>query len=250
MANGLGISESIVNAPIGKQAPYWYRSGMGMVPSAEWNVVFDDFNQLFTTNVPTGWTAAVIDTGATVIQHATAATHPGTGAVSFVSSTASEGAAIYLPRSVQLRTGKKCMVEVKVYTDDVTDNALQFGLTDVTATTNPEDLWTTAAANVIAFGILDGAATTSLLVDEGNGGTSASTGTRSLTAATWHTLAIYYDGVGVYAFVDGKLSASETTAANIPENDILLAPFVGALNGNGAGGNLSLCDYIRVISER
>lgn len=250
MANGIGISESIVHAPASYQAPYWYRSKTGMVPSAEWNVYFDDFNALVTSNVPAGWAAAIIDSGATVVQYTTAATHPGTGAIAFVSSTASQGAAIYLPRSIQLRTGKKVYVEARVYTDDVTDNTLQIGLTDLTATSNPEDLWTTTAANVAAFGILDGSAVTQFLVDENNGGTSAITGTRSLSASTWHTLAVYYDGAGMYAFVDGKLSASTTVSADIPENDVLLAPFVGALNGNGAGGNLNLVDYFKVVSER
>lgn len=246
----IGIGESLTQAPASKQAPYWYRAGMGMIPSAEWNVYFDDFNELVTTNVPAGWAAAIIDSGATVVQYATAATHPGTGAISFASSTASQGAAIYLPRSIQLRTGKRVMVEARVYTDDVTDNTVQMGLTDLTATSNPEDLWTTTAANVAAFGILDGSAVTQFLVDENNGGTSAISGARSMTASTWHTLAIFYDGYGMYSFVDGKLSASTTTTADIPENDVLMAPFIGFLNGNGAGGNLVLCDWFRVVSER
>lgn len=248
-ANGVGFSESIVHAPASPQGAYSYRSKMGMVPSAEWNVFFDDFNKLVTSNVPNGWAAAVIDTGATVTQYTTAGTHNGTGILSFASTTASEGAAIYLPKSIKLTSGKKVMVECRVTLGDVTDHAFQFGLSDLTATSNPEDLWTTTAANVAAFGILDGSAATTFLVDENNGGTSAVTGTRSLTASTPTTLAIFYDGVNITAYVDGKQSAQVTTAADIPTG-VLLAPFIGMLNGNGAGSGLTLVDWFRVVVER
>lgn len=248
-ANGSGISEALVNGPVSKQAPFYYRSFMGMVPSAEHQVFFDDFEKLVTTNVPNGWAAAVIDTGATVVQATSATTHPGTGTISFVSSTASEGAAIYMPKSVKLRTGKKALVECRMYVDDVTDHAFQMGLTDLTATSNPEDLWTTTAANVAAFGILDGQATTQFLVDENNGGTSVIAGTRSITASQWTILAVFFDGVNISAFVDGKLSATVTTAADIPTG-VMLAPFLGSLNGNGAGGALALVDWFRVVQER
>lgn len=246
----IGIGESLTGAPATRQAPYWYRAGMGLVPSAEWDVFFDDFHQQVTSNVPAGWAAAIIDSGATVTQWGTATTATGTGVISFASSTASQGAAIYLPKAIKLRTGKRVMVEARVYTNDVTDNAIQIGLSVLTATSNPEDLWTTATADGVAFGILDGSATTQLFCDENNGGTSVIAGSRVMTADTWQTLAIFYDGYGIYAFVDGKLSAQELTTANIPENDVLLAPFIGALNGNGAGGNTNLCDYFRVVAER
>jgi hypothetical protein len=249
-SNGAGFSESLVHASASTQGKYSYRSGMGMVPSAEWMVFFDDFNELVTTNVPDGWAAAIIDAGGTVIQHTTAAGHPGTGVIALADATASEGAAIYLPRSIQLISGKKFMMECRVFTDDVTDNAVQFGLTDLTAVTNPEDLWTTTAANVAAFGILDGSAVTQFLVDENNGGTAAVAGTRSLTASTWHVLGISYNGGVMSAWVDGKLSASTSTAADIPTDDVLLAPFIGHINGNGAGGNVVLCDWFRVVVER
>jgi hypothetical protein len=248
--NAFGINESIVHAPVSNQGPYPYRSGMGMFNSAEWNVFFDDFNQLVTTNVPAGWAAAIIDTGGTVTQYTTAGTAIGTGVLQFNDATASEGAAIYLPRSFMLRTGKQFMMEIRCRTDDVTDNALQFGLSDLTAVTNPEDLWTTTAANVVAFGLLDGSAIPSFLVDEGNGGTSATAGTITMVADTWHTLGIAYKGATLSFYVDGQIAGSTSTAGDIPTDDVMLAPFIGHINGNGAGNNLVLVDWIRIVAER
>lgn len=249
--NSFGVHESITIAGGGPGQAYAFRHGMGMMPSAEWSVFFDDFRNVVTTNVPTGWAAAVIDVGATVTQSTatTAGAQPGTGIIAFASANASEGAAIYLPKSVMLVSGKKFLLEARVLTTDVTDNAMQVGLSDLTATANPEDLWTTVAANVATIGILDGSALVGGLFDEGNGGTSAKTGTRSMVATTWHVLSLYFDGVGLYGYLDGKQTTSETTAANIATG-VLLAPFIGCLNGNGAGGATNYVDWIRVIQER
>lgn len=241
-----GFKGPLVYGPRSTADGYKYRAGMGMMPSAEFAVLHDDFLTAVSTNVPTGWTAAVIDTGATVTVNTTA-TIGANGVLTFADATASEGAAIYGTKSLQLITGKKFMMELRVRTNDVTDNAIQFGLSDLTATTNPEDLWTTTAANVLAFGILDGSAATTMLADEGNAGTAAVTGTVSMVVDTWHTLAIYYDGVTAYGYVDGNLSVS--TAVTVPEA-VALAPFIGHINGNGAGGNLVVVDYVRIISER
>lgn len=253
LKNAMGVSESVVFAPEVSNKKYAYRTGMGMMNSAEWNVVFDDFNSVLATNVPDGWAGAVIDTGATVIQSTTAtAANPGTGVISIVSSTASEGAAIYMPKAVMLKTGKRFIMEARIYTDDVTDNDFQFGLSDLTATSNPEDLWTTTAANVVSFGLLDGSAFLKCLVDENNGGTSAQTSATSMTASTWTTLAIEWTGSRINFYKDGELLTDifEATTANQPIDDTLLAPFVGARNGNGAGGNTQFVDYVRIIQER
>jgi len=242
--NGVGFPSPIVHAPVGKT--YGYRSGLGMVDSAEHTIFFEDFSKVTTTNVPSGWAAAVIDTGATVVQYATRVAGM-QGVISIVSTTASEGAAIYLPKSVSITAGKKFFMEVSVQTNDVTDNTFQFGLTDLTATTNPEDLWTTTAANVAAFGILDGAATLKYLTDKSNAGTAAASSTGSLVASTKAILAISYDGAVMRFWKDGKEVGS--TITTIP-TDTLLAPFVGALNGNGAGSNDQLVDYVRYAVER
>jgi hypothetical protein len=244
-ANGVGFPSPIVHAPTGKS--YLYRQGLGMVESAEYAVFFDDFQQDITTNVPTGWDAAVIDTGATVIQRATLDASA-QGMISIVSTTASEGAAIYLPKSVHLETGKKFFMEVRVKLDDVTDNTFQFGLSDLTATTNPEDLWTTTAANVIAMGILDGSATIKYLTDAANAGTAVASTTGTLVTSTWTNLGFAFDGASTITFYkDGKSIGSTTTT--VP-TATLLAPFVGALNGNGAGSNVQLVDFVRYAVER
>lgn len=256
--NGSGVSASLVHAPASPQGPYSYRSGMGMVNSAEWSVFFDDFyNFIVATsitngpvaNTPFSWNSAVIDSGATAVV-LTTATVGANGVLSLSDATASEGVVVYGTKSLQLITGKRFFMEARVRTSDVTDNAVQIGLSDLTATTNPEDLWTTVAANVVAFGILDGAATAGMLSDAGNGGTSVIAGTRSMVADTWHTLAIYYDGVNVKGYVDGKLSVTNTGATTTVPTAVALAPFFGVLNGDGAGAATNYFDYVRWASER
>lgn len=253
--NAAGFNESIVIAGASPQAAYSYRSGIGMVPSTEWSVFFDDFYSFVVAtaitngpvaNTPWGWQGAVIDLGATATV-LTTATVGANGVLALEDATASEGIAIYGTKAIQLIPGKKFMMEMRVRTNDVTDNAIQFGLSDLTATTNPEDLWTTTAANVLAAGILDGSALVGLLADEGNAGTAVSTGTRSMVADTWHVLGLHYDGIAASVYVDGKLSVSTTTT--VPEA-VALAPFFGTLNGDGAGAATNYVDYIRWASER
>lgn len=246
-----GFKGPIIHSPIANQGAYAYRSKMGMMSSAEWVVDFDDFTDAVTTNVPTGWSAAIIDTGATTVVDTTA-TAGATGVLLISDATASEGAAFYRTKSVQLVSGKKMFIECRVKLNDVTDHIFQFGLSDLTAITNPEDLWTTTAANLVTFGILDGAATTSMLCDKSNSGSTAETGTRSLVVDTWHTLAIFYDGGSkVRGYVDGNLSQTwaQTFASTVP-TATALAPFIGSLNGNGAGANTCQVDYIRIVQER
>lgn len=255
----VGFKSPLVHSPVSNQGPYKYRSKMGMMPSAEFLVFFDDFityvnGGTAVTNgeqayAPGLYTGAILDSGTTVTHSTTAATCP-TGVLSITDATASEGAAIYLPKAVQLTAGKKFFMELRCRTNDVTDNAIQFGLSDLTAVTNPEDLWTTTAANLVAFGILDGSATTKLLCDKSNSGSTAETGSRSMVADTWHILAIEYDGSNVKGYVDGNLSNTWAQASTTIPTGVALAPFFGALNGNGAGGNTQLFDYFRFVIER
>ena len=259
MASGITSPLKHSGAGVGKAYPY--RSGTGMIGSHEWAVLYDDFLATWipgtaitngpVAQTPSPWQAAIIDSGATVAVNTTAAIGAN-GVLTIADATASEGAAVYGQKTFQLTAGKKLWMEARVRTDDVTDNDLQFGLTDVTASTNPEDLWTTAADNVIAFGLLDGSAYPRLLCDKSNSGSSVQTQTdRIMAVNTWHILAIEYDGVNVKAYVDGKLAMQwgSAVATTVPTG-VALAPFFGARSGNGAGGNLNVFDYIRVVSER
>jgi hypothetical protein len=246
-ATGLGIKEPLVFAQgHGYRDKYRYRNGMGMVPSAEFNVFFDDFDRLLTTNVPSGWTAAIIDTGATVVADTTAAF---SSSLLFDSDGTTEGAAIYLPKAIQLTVGKKFFMEIRFQTEDADDTDVQFGLSDLTATTNPEDLWTTTAASLVAFGTLDGSAATKMLSDSANSGSSAQTGDISLSDATWHKLAISYDGLNLHGWVDGQKSLSWSSAASTIPTGVALSPFVGFRNGSTASNEGHL-DYFRYVNER
>lgn len=244
-AKGAGFKEPLVFAQgNGYRDRYRYRNGLGMMPSAEYNVFHDDFNQLITTNAPTGW-VAVIDTGATIVADTTVG-H--SSSLLFDSDGATEGAVIYMPEGLQLTSGKKMFMEVRFKTEVADDSDVQFGLSDLTAVTNPEDLWTTTAASLVAFGVLDGDATVTMLADKSNTGSSAELGTIDLTSATWHTLAIAYDGLALTGWVDGNLALTWSVAAAIPTG-VTLAPFVGFRNGSAATTE-GHCDYIRYVFER
>ncbi len=246
--NGTGFKEPLVHAQgngIISQVKYNYRNGLGMMPSAEFNVFHDDFNTLVTSNAPAGWTV-IIDTGATVVADTTAG-H--SSSLFFDSDGATEGASIYLPKAIQLTVGKKFFMEMRFKSEVVADSDVQFGLSDLTATTNPEDLWTTAAASVIAFGVLDGDATVGMLSDAADGGTAVQLGTIDLVNATWHTLGISYDGTNLRGWVDGQLALTWAGAAATVPTGVALAPFVGWRNGSAATTEGQL-DYVRYVQAR
>lgn len=236
-----------------------YRHRMGMVPCAEFDVFHDDFHSFVVgtaitngpvANTPWGWQGAIIDSGSTVAVNTTA-TIGANGVLTFADATASEGAAIYTNKSFQLTAGKRFFVEARFRTDDVSDNTIQFGLSDQTATTNPEDLWTTTAANLVTFGLLDGSAYPQMLSDKSNGGTSVQTQTaKPLIADTWHTVAIGYDGTYLRGYVDGDEAVRWSSASTTIPTGTAMGLFFGHLNGNGAGGNVVVLDYIRAVSER
>jgi hypothetical protein len=245
--NGSGITESLVHAPVSNQGLFPYRAGTGIMASAEWNTYHDDFNTLLTSNTPAGWSSILETTGTWATS-----TSFGPGVIAGTHATASNGVAIYLPRGIQLAAGKKFFMEVRLRTDDVTDNQVAIGLFDQTSTAVADAPFTTTSASLISFGILDGSATTKMLCDKSNSGSTAETGTKSLVANTWHTLAIGYDGIsGVRGYVDGSLSQTwaQTFGTTVPLG-IALSPFVAMDNGDGAGGATILVDYVRFSIQR
>ncbi len=252
----MGVKKSVYFAPdVGKD--YEYRNDSSMISSAEWLVSFDDFDKSWipttaitngaVANTPAPWQAAIIDTGATLAVDTTA-TH-GTGVLIFDSDGATEGVAVYGQKSIQLTAGKRFWMEMRFKTEVADDSDVQFGLTAVTATTNPEDLWTTTATDLIAFGVLDGDATVTMLSDKSNSGTAAILGDRDLVSAIWHTLGIYYDGTKLFGYVDGRLALTWTGAAATIPTGVALAPFFGFRNGSAATTEGHI-DYIRWALER
>lgn len=241
-----GLRASKLHAPqTGKN--YDYRTGTAMFPTYEWSTHMDDFYGSVTTNLPIGWVAAIIDTGATITVDSTAGSS--TGVLYFDSDGTTEGAAVYGTKSIQLTSGKRFWMEMLVKTEVADDTDVQFGLTAVTATSNPEDLWTTTATDVVAFGVLDGSATVTMLADKSNSGSTAETGTASLTSATWHLLAIYYDGNKLHGYVDGQRALTWAQASTTIPTGVALAPFFGYRNGSSAN-NEGQVDYVRWVVER
>lgn len=244
--NGVAFTESVVHA---RGLSYPYRTGMGMINSAEFVVMMDDFVSPITTNLPAGWDAVVIDTGATVVTDTTAGSLGASGVLLFDSDGATEGAAFYGEKCLQLTAGKKFFMEMRFNTEVADDSDVQFGLSALTAVSNPEDIWTTAAADVVAFGVLDGSATVKMLSDKSNSGSTAETGTKALSDATWHTLGIFFDGYTLRGYVDGALALTWAQAAATIPTGVALAPFVGFRNGSSAN-NEGHCDYVRYVLER
>lgn len=245
--NYTAFSAPLVHAPGGLQTSFAYRTRLGMVPSAEFDVFHEDFNHLVSSNTPTGWSSILETTGTWANS-----TSFGNGVIVGTHATASNGVAIYLPRIVQLAAGKKFFMEARVRTDDVTDNQVNIGLFDQTSVAVADAPFTTTANNLIAFGILDGSATTKMLCDKSNSGSTAETGTRSLVANTWHILGIGYDGIStVRGYVDGNLSQtwSQAFTTTVPLG-VALSPFVAMDNGDGAGGANIFVDYVRFVIER
>ncbi len=244
--NGAGLTESIVHA---RQANYPYRAFMGMIPSAEFVVLMDDFVSPITTNLPLGWDAVVIDTGATVVTDTTAGSLGATGVLLFDSDGATEGACFYGEKCLQLTAGKKFFMEMRFQTELADDSDVQFGLSALTAVTNPEDIWTTVATDVIAFGTLDGSALVGILADKANTGSAVQAGTKSLTSDTWHTLGIGFDGYNLRGYVDGAEAVLWAGAAGTIPTGVALAPFVGFRNGSAATTE-GHCDYVRYALQR
>ena len=247
-----GFQESLRHSPIETPRDYAYRSQAGLIPSAEYAVFFDDFFLNPSSNAVPG-TSVIIDTGATVTAAALDAVSY-TGVIKIVSDGTSEGCSMYWPKGIRLGLGKKFFMEVRCYTEDADDTDVQFGLSIANATTNPEDLWTTASTDLIAFGVLDGDATVKMLCDKNNAGTSASTGDLDLSDATWHTLAIEVGGTAassnmwVKGYVDGALAETWATETSIPD-DCALSPFIGARTGGAAGHDIYF-DYVRWSLQR
>jgi hypothetical protein len=247
-----GFKGPIVFGPEVNSKLYPYRAGKGMIPSAEWIVFFDDFTGDVASNVPEGWDAAIIDTGCTNTNANLA------GGVLLMDSDAdNEGTAIYQNKHIAL-AGKRFFMECRVKMEDVSAMTFQMGISDLTATTNPEDIWTTTTTDYISFGNLDTDEAV-LTYDKNNGGTVTETNSNSTQATladdTYAILAIDYNGgaspgdSSVRAYVNGIQVAAAGTEAQIPD-DLPLAPFIGFLAGHATTADVVHVDYVRYSLER
>ena len=141
-------------------------------------------------------------------------------------------------------------MECRVQTNTAAEVDLQFGLSALTATTNPEDLWTTTATDLIAMGLTAGSADVGLLVDKNNSGTSVQASTTAIADATWTTLAFLVNGnetdasMSVRGYVNGNLALTWSGASTTVPGDLVLAPFIGGRTGATAS-NTVYVDYVR-----
>ncbi|MHC4708194.1 MAG: hypothetical protein ACYS8I_14035 [Planctomycetota bacterium] len=239
--NAFAVNESIVQA---RQNQYSYRSHMGMVNSAEWVVLFDDFLQAeqATENL-VGWTT-ILDVGATAVD---GGDHGGT--IDITSDTADEGMAFYGNLGIAL-AGKKFFMEARVKYTDADDGQWVIGLSDLTSVTNPEDLYTTQP-DFIGFGTeTDGSAVLNLIYDTNNGGPVTDASSASMEDDTWAVIAIEFnpDDGNIRGYKDGNLVVTSSTQASVPD-DLPLAPYF-AFVLEDITTDIGTIDYIRVVVER
>lgn len=230
---------------------YPYRTGIGMFSSAEWFTFFDDFIATEESNElsANGWLSTTGDTGYTIVN---GDTHSGSIVIS--SDGANEGQSFYLPKCIQLAS-KKFFMEVRVKCTDADDCDVQFGLTDLSASTNPEDMWDTSNADGVACGVLDGSASLIMVYDKGNAGPVTETASSGVLADdTFAVLGLSYNGgatpgdSSLKLFKDGTEVAAAQTEAQIPES-VVLAPFFGARTGSASSDNITF-DYFRFSVQR
>jgi hypothetical protein len=253
-----GLTESVIFAhkPSGD---YRYRQGLGMLPSNEYRYYFNDFNDLVSANAVIGSTT-IKDTNGTLTNLATGTDNG--GIVRVTGSAGQDGVVNYFPKSVVL-TGKRFFIEARVRASTIADCDFYIGLSSLTATTNPEDVYTTAADSLAAFGILDGGgALPNLIYDKANAGpvtdsalASSLPGGVALANSTFYTIALFYNGAATAAtsgsligYVNGSPVIVSTVAAKIPDN-VLLAPFFGARCGDGGVSTIDF-DYLRYSMDR
>ncbi len=253
---GAAFAEPVVFAPQPSQKKFPYRTGMGMVPSAEFLVFFDDFESFVaaTTFAPAGWTT-ILDSGANINMVQTAGSLGATGAITFLESTTSEGAAIYRSQlidtgTVQLTVGKRAFIEVRMQTNDVTDHTFYFGFSSATVITAASDLYDASAADLGALGITDGGSGALLMKTDLAAATIVDTATTgTMVVNTWTTLALEWDGVSsLKAYKDGKIIGTVTSAV-LPVG-VSVTPFFSAVNGNTGASAVTALDYLRYVIER
>ena len=247
-----GFTEPLITSPRSTQQSFYYRSGMGMINNAEWIVFMEDFMQAEqATETISGFTS-IIDAGATMVDGDEIG-----GVIDLTSDAADEGIALHQNLGIQL-SGRKFFMEARVKITDADDGQIIIGLADLTAVTNPEDLWTTTP-DFISFGnTVDGDATPVLKYDKNNGGpvTETPSGTTfDFTDNAFHTIAIWYNGAttasstgALIAFFDGVEATRAATLGQIPD-DLPLAPFIGALLEDDATDIFTI-DYFRYAIER
>lgn len=239
--NAFAVNESIVQA---RSISYSYRNHTGMMNSAEWIVIFDDFlyAEQATENL-VGWTA-ITDTGATAAdgnEHG--------GVIDISSDGADEGIAFYGNLGAKF-SGKKVYIEARVKSTDADDNQWVIGFSDLTSTTNPEDLYTTQP-DFCALGTeTDASAVINLIYDTNNGGPVTDASTASLEDATYAVLALEFnpDDGKLRGYKDGALIVTSGTQASVPD-DLPLAPFFCFLLEDTTT-DIGTIDWIRVVVER
>jgi hypothetical protein len=209
----------------------------------DYHVWMSDFDKTIdTTNEYT----IVKDSGATVAIGTDAA--QGTCVITSTATTENDGGLLMsIQESWKLASAKPLWFECKAKCNDVDQTDLFFGLAKQVAT-NPEN--TLTDADRIGFQVADGDASV-LYVGEldgaGNTGTDSSV---DMADDTYMTFGFYWDGVNkVKYFLNRALVASESTAANIPQDEEL-AIALFSLSGSATGTRATTIDYVRVVQKR
>ncbi len=195
------------------------------------HVFFDDFD----TYNAADW--AVNETGA-----ATQALTDADNGVLLITNAALDNDASFSQKvgeSFLFKTGKKMWFKTRFQVSEATQSDVVIGL-QITDTA-PLDV-----TDGVFFLKPDDAATIQLLVEKNNTATTSTVGT--LVAATWTTVAFYYEGKSSIAYYLNDVQIGTSAVTNLPDDEVLTISY-GYQNGSAGAKTMSI-DYIFAACER
>lgn len=193
---------------------------------------FDDFDKYTAAD----WTVTATGAGTSAISNAD-------GGVLVLTNAAADNDARFLQwtrETFRFAAGKKLWFKARIQISDATQSDFVLGL-QITDTTP------LAVSDGVYFRKDDDDANLDFVVIKDSTATTA-TAASTITAATWTTLAFYYDGrKSITAYKDDTLIAT-SVLTNLPDDEELAISF-GVQNGEAVAKNMSL-DYVLVAKER
>lgn len=193
---------------------------------------FDDFDKYTAAD----WTVTAVGAGSSAISNAD-------GGVLVLTNAAADNDSRFLQwtrETFRFAAGKKLWFKARIQISDATQSDFVLGL-QITDTTP------LAVTDGVYFRKDDDDANLDFVVMKDSAATTANAAS-TITAATWTTLAFYYDGrKSITAYKDDTLIAT-SVLTNLPDDEELTISF-GIQNGEAVAKTMSV-DYILVAKER
>lgn len=208
----------------------------GMPDPTKWIVFFDDFHYYLASD----WVITTTELGA---GSATEALTDAQGGALLVTNDAADNDNDFFQtvgESFKFVAGKKTMFKIRFQTSDATQSDLVMGL-------QIRDTTPLAVSDGAYFMKDDGDANLDFHVTKNSTSTSA-TAIATLAAATWTTLAFYYDGDAAVHYYVNDVRIGQLATTNLVDDEELTVSF-GIQNGEAAAKTLTV-DYILAAQER